>query len=54
MNCWDILGIKPTDNLKEIKRAYATKSREVHPEEHPEEFSKLHEAYEQATHFAKI
>lgn len=53
MNCWDILGIKPTDNLREIKRAYATKSREVHPEEHPEEFSKLHEAYEQATNFAK-
>ncbi len=53
MNCWDILGIKPTDNLKEIKRAYAAKSREVHPEEHPEEFKQLHEAYEQATHFAK-
>lgn len=53
MNCWDILGIKPTDNLKEIKRAYASKSREVHPEEHPEEFKQLHEAYEQSTNFAK-
>lgn len=53
MNCWDILGIKPTDNLKDIKRAYAAKSREVHPEEHPEEFKALHEAYEMAMAFAK-
>lgn len=53
MNCWDILGISPTDNLKDIKRAYAAKSREVHPEEHPEEFKALHEAYEMAMAFAK-
>ncbi len=53
MNCWDILGIKPTDNLKDIKRAYAAKSREVHPEEHPEEFKALHEAYELALALAK-
>ena len=53
MNCWEILGISPTDNLKEIKRAYAAKSREVHPEEHPEEFKALHEAYEMALALAK-
>ncbi|MDO5448329.1 MAG: J domain-containing protein [Clostridia bacterium] len=53
MNCWEILGIEPTDNLRDIKRAYAAKSREVHPEEHPEEFKALHEAYELALALAK-
>lgn len=53
MNCWEILGILPTDNLRDIKRAYAAKSREVHPEEHPEEFAALHEAYEMALALAK-
>ena len=53
MNCWEILGISPTDNLRDIKRAYAAKSREVHPEEHPEEFAALHEAYEMALVLAK-
>lgn len=53
MNCFDILGIEPTDNVREIKRAYAEKSREVHPEEHPVEFERLHEAYEEALSRAK-
>ena len=48
MNCWQVLGIKPTNNLKVIKKAYAAKSREVHPEEHPEEFRLLHDSYETA------
>lgn len=53
MNCWRILGIDPTDNVREIKRAYAAKSKVVHPEEHPEEFRELHEAYETALRLAK-
>lgn len=53
MNCWQVLGIKPTNNLKAIKKAYAAKSREVHPEEHPEEFRLLHDSYETALTFAK-
>ncbi len=53
MNCWKILEIDPTDNVREIKRAYAAKSKVVHPEEHPEEFRELHEAYEMAQRLAK-
>lgn len=53
MNCWQVLGIKPTNNLKAIKKAYAAKSREVHPEEHPEEFRLLHDSYETALTLAK-
>lgn len=53
MNDWDVLGIERTDDQRAIKRAYARKSREVHPEEHPEEFQLLHEAYENALRYAK-
>lgn len=53
MDEWKLLGIKPTDDIKIIKRAYAAKSKEVHPEEHPEEFRALHEAYETALSFAR-
>ncbi len=53
MNCWKILEINPTDNVREIKRAYAAKSKLVHPEEHPEEFRELHDAYETALSLAK-
>lgn len=53
MKCFEILGIEPTDELKKIKKAYAAKSRECHPEEHPEEFQILHDAYEEAQAFAK-
>lgn len=53
MNEWKLLGIEPTDDIKIIKRAYAAKSKEVHPEEHPEEFRALHEAYETALSCAR-
>ena len=51
--CWKILGIEATDQIKEIKRAYAKRSKEIHPEDHPEEFMQLHDAYEQAMAIAK-
>lgn len=51
--CWKILGIEATDHIKEIKRAYAKRSKEIHPEDHPEEFMQLHDAYEQAMAIAK-
>lgn len=52
-NIWDILGIHITTDKKAIKAAYAQKAKEVHPEEHPEEFMELHDAYEKALRFAK-
>ena len=45
---WGLLGIEPTDDKKAIKRAYARQSRNCHPEEHPDEFDKLHQAYQAA------
>lgn len=53
MNCFTVLGIEPTTEKKTIKRAYAAKSREFHPEEHPEEFQRLHDAYEEALAWAE-
>lgn len=47
-NCYEILGIEPTNEIKKIKRAYAARVKECHPEEHPEEFEKLRGAYERA------
>lgn len=48
MDCFEVLGIEETSEVKKIKRAYAAKTREFHPEEHPEEFKILHDAYEEA------
>ncbi len=53
MSIWEELGIERTDNAREIKKAYAAKLKFVHPEEHPEEFQKLHEAYCIALNLAK-
>lgn len=52
MSIWSELGISPTKNVREIKKAYAAKSKLVHPEEHPEEFQKLHDAYRAALDIA--
>lgn len=52
LNIWNELGISPTKNVREIKKAYAAKSKLVHPEEHPEEFQKLHDAYKAALDIA--
>ncbi|XCP83956.1 J domain-containing protein [Roseburia hominis] len=53
MNCYEVLGIEETYEIKRIKKAYAAKSREYHPEDHPEEFQVLHAAYEEAIARAK-
>lgn len=41
MNAWEILGIEPTSDKKEIKRAYAKILKQYHPEENPEEFKQI-------------
>lgn len=53
MMYWEILGISPTDDMREIKSAYARKAKEFNPEEHPEEFKRVHDAYKNACAYAK-
>lgn len=48
MDIWEILGISPVKDKRLIKKAYAARSREIHPEEQPEEFMRLYEAYRMA------
>ena len=43
---WSILQIEPTNSKREIRRAYAIQAQKCHPEEQPEEFAKLQEAYQ--------
>ena len=53
MNIWNILGIEPTTDIKTIKRAYASKTKIIHPEEKPDDFQVLYEAYQSALGQAK-
>ena len=52
-NVFRILEIEPTNDKKEIKKAYARLVKRYHPEEHPEEWEKIHNAYEQALKMAE-
>lgn len=54
MDIWKTLGIAPTMDKKVIRRAYAAKTREIHPEEKPEEFRQLHAAYQEALGYAEF
>lgn len=47
-NPYDILGIDRDADKKIIKKAYAELVKQYHPEEHPEEWKRIHDAYEQA------
>lgn len=50
MNAWEILGIEPTSDKKEIKKAYARLLKQYHPEENPEELKQIQAAYQQCLH----
>lgn len=53
MDIWEILGIPPTTDIIVIKKTYADRAKEWHPEEHPEEFKRLRNAYQTALKWAK-
>lgn len=50
MSPWQVLGIEPTKDKKEIKKAYAKLAKMYHPEENPEEFKQIQEAYQACLH----
>ncbi len=53
LDIWQELEIEPCVDVKAIRRAYAKKSKKIHPEESPEEFLRLKSAYETAISLAK-
>lgn len=48
---WKILAISPTDDVKQIKRAYAAKLKQVRPDDDPNGFQELRQAYEWALEY---
>lgn len=53
MTAWETLEIEPTDDLTKIKKAYAKGLKIHHPEEDPEGYQLLREAYDSAIKQAK-
>ncbi|MGF1865902.1 J domain-containing protein [Enterovibrio norvegicus] len=53
MSMWETLGIEPTHDEPAIKKAYRIKLRQHHPEDDPEGFKRVREAYESVLAFLK-
>ena len=56
MNMIDVfghLGIEPTKDKKQIKRAYASIVKQYHPEEYPSEWKRVYQAYQEALRYAE-
>lgn len=53
MNVWTILGIRATTDEREIKRAYAVRLKTTRPEDDPQAFQALRDAYEAALQLAR-
>lgn len=53
MSLWSILGIESTSDITAIKRAYSKQLRIYHPEDDPEGYQRLREAYDRAIKLAK-
>lgn len=52
-NIWITLGIDPTEDISAIRRAYAERAKACHPEEDPEGFLRLRQAYQEALAWAE-
>jgi hypothetical protein len=52
MTCWTVLGLPDDADKRSIKRQYASLLKQHRPDEDPEGFQRLREAYEQALQWA--
>ena len=48
---FDILEIKPTKDIRVVKKAYAKMTRKYHPEDNLEKYNRIREAYDFLTFF---
>ena len=48
MTCWNVLGLTPDADSRTIKRQYAALLKKTRPDDDPEGFQRLREAYESA------
>lgn len=51
---WEILNVTSEATLAQIKEAYSKLAKENNPEDNPEEFRKIHDAYKFASSIAKL
>lgn len=52
--CWDILGIQPTRDKLAVKRAFAKLAHTISPEDDPDGYRRIHDAYKQALKYAEF
>lgn len=52
-NVFRVLQLEPTTDKRTIKRAYANLVKQYHPEEHPDEWKEIHDAYKIAESYAE-
>lgn len=53
MNAFQVLGIAPTKDKKEIKKTYARLTKKYHPEEEPAKWQEIYNAYSAALKWAE-
>ena len=53
MSVWDVLKIQPTNEIGKIKASYAKELKNCRPDQDPDGFQLLHQAYKTALHFAR-